>query len=73
MYFCSLVLSFACCPVFQGIEFAAKKLIFACLVRAKERNSGKSQGTSFSKLAGNSVQNFNCDHEKSWKSTGKCI
>ena len=31
----------------------------------------ESQGTSFSKLAGNPVQNLNCDHEKSWKSTGK--
>ena len=29
--------------------------------------SGKSQGTSFSKLASNPVQNLNCDHEKSWK------
>ena len=36
MYFCTLVLSFACSPMFLGIESAAKKLIFACLVRGKE-------------------------------------
>ena len=30
--------------MFLGIKFAAKKLIFACLVREKECKSGKSQG-----------------------------
>ena len=57
--------------MFLGIEFPAKELIFASLVREKECKSGKSQGTSFSKLVGNPVQNLNYDHEKSWKSTGK--
>ena len=69
MYLCTLVLSFTCCPMFLDIEFSAKKLIFACF--CSERKSEKSQGTSFSKLAGNPVQNLNCDHEKSLKSTGK--
>ena len=35
------------------------------------KKSKKSQGTSFSKLAGNPAQNLDCDHEKSWKSTEK--
>ena len=36
MFFCILILSFACCSLFLGIEFAAKKLIFACLVSGNE-------------------------------------
>ena len=52
MCFCTLLLSFACCPVLLGTEFAAKKLIFACLVR---ETAEKSKETLFSKLAGNSV------------------